>query len=94
MDIKHIFFEDREAALKAILKSNGKTEEEVKKDIEILRTWLNTQKHLPEIPSEYSKYKVKEIIKIKIFHIWHRYNFCSFKMYVYLRAVISASLQN
>ncbi|XP_050512072.1 alpha-tocopherol transfer protein-like isoform X1 [Diabrotica virgifera virgifera] len=35
-----------------ILSAFGKTNEDVKRDIETIKTWLEAQKHLPELPNE------------------------------------------
>lgn len=52
MDENYVLIENRSEVLREILKLRGKTEDDLKKDINILRNWLYTQKHLPEIPSK------------------------------------------
>ncbi|XP_028140957.2 alpha-tocopherol transfer protein-like isoform X1 [Diabrotica virgifera virgifera] len=48
MSLNDLLITDR----RKIRKVWGKTESDVYKDIEILRKWLQTQKHLPEIPTD------------------------------------------
>ncbi|XP_050514799.1 uncharacterized protein LOC126890030 isoform X2 [Diabrotica virgifera virgifera] len=48
MDSKHLLITDR----KKIREAWGKSDEDVMQDIQIIRVWLGTQKHLPEIPTD------------------------------------------
>lgn len=46
---KQLFMSDR----KAVREAFGKSDKNVLEDIEIIRNWIQTQPHLPEIPSKY-----------------------------------------
>ncbi|XP_074030256.1 retinol-binding protein pinta [Leptinotarsa decemlineata] len=47
------YFEDISRVLKEGLKVSHKTEQEMYEDIKIVRDWLETQPHLPEVPSDH-----------------------------------------
>lgn len=53
MDTKNLLVQDREKQLANVLQQYNKTEENLEEYLDILRTWLKSQAHLPEIPSKY-----------------------------------------
>lgn len=52
MELKRLITEDRDMLLKETLQVHNKTKEELDKDVEILKNWIDTQQHLPETPSK------------------------------------------
>ncbi|CAH1163233.1 unnamed protein product [Phaedon cochleariae] len=52
MDTKEWLTHNKSEMLKVALRMHGKTEEQLEEDIQIIRDWLKTQPHLPEIPCD------------------------------------------
>lgn len=52
MDVHNIITSNRDQLMKDMLKAHNKTQDDLANDLEILRNWFGTQKHLPEIPSK------------------------------------------
>lgn len=61
MDTKCLLVQDHKKQLGHVLKHYNKTEENLEEYLEILRKWLKTQKHLPEIPSKYNFFQHKKV---------------------------------
>lgn len=57
MEVKNLISENRDKLLERILSLHNKTKIDLTKDITIIKDWLNTQQHLPEIPSIYLKWR-------------------------------------
>lgn len=73
MKLENLITEDRDKLLREVLESHNKTEEELRKDVEIIKKWLNTQKHLPEIPGEFENIDLPELINpIFIYKTFHK----------------------
>lgn len=55
MDIQEdeFYFGDRNDRIKKSLKKYGKTLNDLEQDVKILREWVQSQHHLPEIPSKF-----------------------------------------
>ncbi|XP_018561550.1 alpha-tocopherol transfer protein-like [Anoplophora glabripennis] len=52
MDTKNLLVQDPKGQLALVLKQYNKTEENLEEYLDILRKWLKTQMHLPEMPSD------------------------------------------
>ncbi|KAG5886263.1 hypothetical protein JTB14_020826 [Gonioctena quinquepunctata] len=52
MESKSTYFENISYALDKGLEVNGKTKENLREDINIIKEWVATQPHLPEIPND------------------------------------------
>lgn len=53
MNTNTLLHTNREEVRKAVLEKLGKTEQDVQEDMQLIKNWLQYQKHLPEIPCKY-----------------------------------------
>ncbi|CAH1132236.1 unnamed protein product [Ceutorhynchus assimilis] len=52
MDTKNLLHTNRTEVRKLVLEKLGQSEEDIRKDIQLLKNWFNYQKHLPELPCD------------------------------------------
>ncbi|XP_074030345.1 uncharacterized protein [Leptinotarsa decemlineata] len=89
MDTTSDYFEDLPIVLEKGLKKNGRTIEDLKKDIHIVKEWIQTQPHFPETPDDNTIVNFLFMNKFSIENVKNK-----FDMYYTIRTVLPEFFRN